>query len=60
MSVETHRRILKGKKALVVGIANEQSSAYGCAKAFRELNADLAITNRNENRNPLSSRWLSP
>jgi enoyl-[acyl-carrier protein] reductase I len=36
--------ILKGKKALVAGIANEHSIAYGCAKAFREFGADLAIT----------------
>ena len=28
----------------MVGIANEHSIAYGCAKAFRELGADLAIT----------------
>jgi uncharacterized protein YraI len=28
----------------VVGIANDQSIAYGCAKAFRELGAELAIT----------------
>lgn len=37
-------QILKGKRALVCGIANEYSIAYGCAKAFRELGADLAIT----------------
>ena len=36
--------ILAGKKALVVGIANDQSIAYGCARAFRELGAELAIT----------------
>ena len=35
---------LQGKKALIVGVANEHSIAYGCAKAFRELGADLAIT----------------
>ena len=35
---------LKGAKALVVGIANDSSIAYGCAKAFRELGADLAVT----------------
>jgi enoyl-[acyl-carrier protein] reductase I len=35
---------LHGKKALVAGIANEHSIAYGCAKAFRELGAELAIT----------------
>jgi enoyl-[acyl-carrier protein] reductase I len=35
---------LKGKKGLVVGIANDQSIAWGCAKAFRALGADLAVT----------------
>jgi len=40
--------LLKGKKALVTGIANDQSIAYGCAKAFRALGADLAMTYRNE------------
>ena len=39
---------MKGKKALIVGIANDQSIAYGCAKAFHELGADLAITYINE------------
>ena len=39
---------LKGFKALVVGIANQYSIAYGCAKAFRALGADLAITYINE------------
>jgi enoyl-[acyl-carrier protein] reductase I len=43
---------LKGKKALVVGIANENSIAYGCARAFRELQADLAITYLNEKSKP--------
>lgn len=35
---------LKGKKALVVGVANDSSIAYGCAKAFHQQGADLAIT----------------
>ena len=39
---------LKGKKGLVVGIANEHSIAYGCSKAFRDAGADLAITYLNE------------
>ena len=43
-----HDPLLKGAKALVCGIANEHSIAYGCAKAFRELGADLAITYLNE------------
>jgi len=45
---ELQRPILKDAKALVTGIANEHSIAYGCAKAFRELGADLAITYVNE------------
>jgi enoyl-[acyl-carrier protein] reductase I len=40
--------LLKGKKALVTGVANDQSIAYGCAKAFRAFGADLAMTYRNE------------
>ncbi len=32
-----HNPILAGKKALVVGIANEHSIAYGCASAFRRF-----------------------
>jgi len=39
---------LAGKKALVVGIANDQSIAYGCARALREQGADLAVTYLNE------------
>jgi enoyl-[acyl-carrier protein] reductase I len=39
---------LKGKKALVAGIANDQSIAWGCAKAFHAFGADLAMTYRNE------------
>jgi enoyl-[acyl-carrier protein] reductase I len=48
MKSESPRPVLKGKKALVVGIANEHSIAYGCAKAFREVSADLAITYLND------------
>jgi enoyl-[acyl-carrier-protein] reductase (NADH) len=33
---------LAGKKVLVIGIANEDSRAFGCAKAFRAQGADLA------------------
>jgi enoyl-[acyl-carrier protein] reductase I len=40
--------VLKDRKALVAGIANEHSIAYGCAQAFRELGAELAITYVNE------------
>lgn len=36
--------LLDGRKGLVVGIANEQSIAYGCARMFRNCGADLAVT----------------
>ncbi len=41
-------QLLEGKKGLIVGIANDQSIAWGCAKAFRALGADLAVTYLNE------------
>lgn len=43
---------LTGMKVLVVGVANDQSIAYGCAKAFREQGADLAVTFLNEKAAP--------
>lgn len=48
----TEDPILQGRKALVVGIANEHSIAYGCARAFRAVGADLAITYLNEKARP--------
>jgi enoyl-[acyl-carrier protein] reductase I len=48
----TIRPVLTGHKALVVGIANENSIAYGCAKAFRMTGADLAITWLNDKARP--------
>ncbi len=44
MSPEHPRPILQGAKALITGMANEHSIAYGCAKAFAEVGAELAIT----------------
>jgi enoyl-[acyl-carrier protein] reductase I len=38
------RPILSGHKALIIGVANDQLIAYGCAKAFHIVGADLAIT----------------
>ena len=49
-------RPLEGMKALVVGIANEHSIAYGCASAFRQLGADLAVTYLNEK----AKRFVQP
>ena len=48
MSVEVPSPVLKGAKALVIGIANQHSIAYGCAKAFHELGADLCVTYLND------------
>jgi enoyl-[acyl-carrier protein] reductase I len=39
---------LSGKKGLVLGIANADSIAYGCARAYRTAGADLAVTYLNE------------
>lgn len=52
MSLDIPHPVLKGAKALVVGIANEHSIAYGCARAFHELGADLALTYLNEKARP--------
>ncbi len=46
------RPVLTGHRALVVGVANEHSIAYGCAKAFRTAGAELAITWLNEKARP--------
>lgn len=43
---------LKGKRALVLGIANADSIAYGCARVFRRLGAELAVTYLNERARP--------
>ncbi len=49
---------LAGKRGLVTGIANTDSIAWGCAKAFRALGAELAVTYLNEKKRCLtSSRW---
>ena len=41
-------RLLDGKRGLIVGIANENSIAWGCAKAFRAFGAELAVTYLND------------
>lgn len=43
---------LTGQKALIVGVANDQSIAYGIAAALRRQGADLAITYLNEKAEP--------
>lgn len=43
---------LTGKRGLVVGIANEHSLAWGCAKQFRAAGAELAVTWLNDKARP--------
>jgi len=52
MTIDIPRPVLNGKKALVIGVANEHSIAWGCAKAFRELGADIALTYLNDKAKP--------
>jgi enoyl-[acyl-carrier protein] reductase I len=40
--------LLSGRKGLVIGMANGNSIAYGCARMFRECGAELAVTWVNE------------
>lgn len=40
--------VMKGKKGLIVGVANNKSIAYGIAKACRDQGAELAFTYLNE------------
>lgn len=49
-------KLLDGKKGLVIGIANEHSIAWGCARAFRGLGAELAVTYLNEK----AKRFVEP
>ncbi|KTD43623.1 enoyl-ACP reductase FabI [Legionella parisiensis] len=44
--------LLSGKKALVVGIANDSSIAFGCARALHMAGADIAITYLNDKAKP--------
>jgi enoyl-[acyl-carrier protein] reductase I len=48
MIPDAKAKLLDGKKGLIVGIANEQSIAWGCAKAFRALGAEVAVTYLND------------
>jgi len=52
MPIHITQPVLKGAKALVVGIANDSSIAYGCARAFHELGADLALSYLNDKARP--------
>jgi len=40
--------VLAGRKALVVGVANDRSIAWGCARAMHRAGAEIAMTYLNE------------
>jgi len=44
--------MLRGKKGLIAGIANELSIAYGCAKVLRSAGAELGVTYLNAKAEP--------
>ncbi len=44
--------ILKDRKALVVGVANDRSIAWGCAQAMRQAGAEIAMTYLNDRARP--------
>ncbi|WP_115711038.1 enoyl-ACP reductase FabI [Legionella sainthelensi] len=44
--------LLAGKKALIFGIANDSSIAFGCARVLKRVGAELAITYLNEKAKP--------
>ena len=43
---------MKAKKGLILGIANDKSIAYGCARVMRRLGAELAVTYLNTKAEP--------
>ena len=45
-------KLLEGRKGLIVGIANDRSIAWGCARAFRAFGAEVAVTYLNEKAKP--------
>lgn len=55
---------LAGKKGLIVGIANDNSIAYGCARVLKSLGAEFAVTYLNEKAErfvrPLAEELESP
>src|SRR6478609_8263256 len=44
--------VLTGRKALIIGVANDHSIAWGCAQAMRRAGAEIAMTYLNERAKP--------
>lgn len=45
-------KLLAGKKALIIGVANENSIAYGCAHMLKKAGADIGMTYLNDKAKP--------
>ena len=52
MPPETHSSILKGQRALIVGVANDRSIAWGCAQQMHRSGAEIAMTYLNDRARP--------
>ncbi len=52
LTFDPKARTLEGKRGVVLGVANRQSIAYGCAAAFRFLGAEVALTYLNDKAKP--------
>lgn len=48
--------LVRGKKGLIVGIANEGSIAFGCGRVLHRLGAELAVTYLNAK----AEKWVRP
>src|SRR3954469_1620595 len=44
--------VLSGLNALIVGVANDRSIAWGCAQAMRQAGAEIAMTYLNDKARP--------
>jgi enoyl-[acyl-carrier protein] reductase I len=49
---EVHSSILKGQRALIVGVANDRSIAWGCAQQMHRSGAEIAMTYLNDRARP--------
>jgi enoyl-[acyl-carrier protein] reductase I len=51
--------MLKGQRGLVVGVANGDSIAFGCAAKLRAYGAEIALTYLNDKAKPMWRHWRS-
>ncbi len=49
--------MLKGKKGIIFGVANDHSLAWACAKALYSEGAELAFTYQLKHSSVVSNRW---